>query len=131
MSPYELLQEIYYPDKWKMLLSCIFLNCTNRKQVDKIRDEFFERWPTPQSISQKDYDQIRDVIQSLGFKDKRTQTIINFSHAFLHTEWTNPIELPGIGRYGQDMWDIFINNKFIENPSDKVLKKYVIWKFQK
>jgi len=130
MSPYELLQEIYYPDKWKMMVCCIFLNCTTRKQVDKIRDEFFERWPTPESISEKDRDAIRELITPLGLKDRRTNTIIKFSHEFINKNWKNPIELSGIGKYGQDSWDIFVNNKVIENPSDHVLKKYMLWKIK-
>lgn len=130
MSPYELLQEIYYPDKWKILMSCIFLNCTSRRQVDLIREEFFTKWPTPQSISKLDLEEIQETIKSLGFKNRRANTIIKFSHAFINQDWKNPIELPGIGRYGQDSYDIFINNIHINNPSDHVLQKYVEWRFK-
>ena len=40
-----LIQDIYKNDPWKMLICCIFLNQTTREQVDKIVDNFFEKYP--------------------------------------------------------------------------------------
>lgn len=126
-SPYSLLQEIYFPDEWKILVCCIFLNLTNRKQVDKMRDNFFTRWPTPESISESDYESLVAILQPLGLSKKRAKTIIRFSDEFINKDWEDPIELYGIGKYGQDSYDIFINDKIIEDPSDHVLKKYILW----
>ena len=41
-----LLQEVYQDDPWKMLVCCILLNVTHRRQVDKVRDKLFTRYPT-------------------------------------------------------------------------------------
>lgn len=128
MSPYQLLQEIYHPDEWKILMSCIFLNLTSRKQVDQIRGPFFERWPSPYHVKEEHYDEIVKMIAPLGLKEKRAKTIIRFSHEFIHKNWNEPKELYGIGQYGQDSFDIFVRNKIIQNPSDHVLKKYILWK---
>ena len=50
------------------------------------------------------------------------------SKEFIKGDWTEPEELFGIGRYGQDSWDIFVKgNIHIKNPSDHVLKKYISW----
>lgn len=128
MSPLNLLQEIYHPDEWKVLVCCILLNQTSRKQVDLVRDEFFKIWPSPESVKEEDFEKMRDLIAPLGFKNKRADGIIRFSREFLEKDWKDPIELYGIGRYGQDSYDIFFRDKIIENPSDHVLKDYVQWK---
>lgn len=127
ISPYVLLQEIYYPDKWKILVCCIFLNLTSRKQVDKMREEFFQRWPNPESVREEDETELALIMQPLGLSNKRAKTIIRFSKEFLQNDWEEPSELYGIGRYGQDSYDIFINNMIVLDPSDHVLKKYIKW----
>ena len=127
-SPYNLLQEIYWPDEWKILISCMFLNQTGRRQVDAIRDEFFKRWPSAKKAAKADPDEMKEVIRSLGFVNRRTDAIIRMSSEFVTKDWNEPKELYGIGQYGQDSYDIFVRrNLNIKNPSDHVLKKYLKW----
>lgn len=128
-SPYNLLQEIHYPDAWKILISCILLNLTTRKQVDKMIDQFFQKWPDPSSITEQDRAALEEILEPLGLFKKRANTIIRFSSEFLNVQWKEPKELYGIGQYGQDSYDIFIRGKIVENPSDHVLKKYMNWYF--
>lgn len=126
-SPYNLLQEIYWPDEWKILICCMFLNQTGRKQVDAVRDEFFKHWPNAKKASKANSDEMKEVIKSLGFVNRRTNSIIRMSQDFL-LEWKEPKELYGIGQYGQDSYDIFVRGNIqIKNPSDHVLKKYLKW----
>lgn len=128
-SPYNLLQEIYVKDPWKLLVCCMFLNRTSRfNQVDKIREPFFKRWPNPKAASEADQNEMAEVIASLGFKNKRSASIIKMSREFLEVRWNNPIELHGLGPYAQDSYDIFINRKRNIRPTDKVLKRYLRWK---
>lgn len=104
------------------------LNRTSRTQVDVIREEFFERWPNAKKASEAIPDEMKKVIKSLGFVNRRTDSIIKMSTGYLGSEWKEPKELFGIGQYGQDSWDIFVNgNIHIKNPSDHVLKKYLTW----
>jgi hypothetical protein len=43
-------------------------------------------------------------------------------------QWTFPIELHGCGRYADDAFRIFcLGQVETTNPSDKELKKYVLW----
>ena len=111
-SPYLLLQEIYREHPWRMLVCCIMLNCTSRKQVDQVRDQFFKLWPTPQSAMNADEEKMQEIIALLGFKAKRTKTIMRFSKEFLENQWIEPKELHGIGKYG---------------PTDSVLVTYLNW----
>jgi methyl-CpG-binding domain protein 4 len=129
-SPYNLLQEIYREDPWKVMVCCILLNQTTRKQVDKVRKELFETWPDSVSMSHADSEKLSDLIRPLGFYNRRAKTLIRFSREWNELKWENPIELHGIGEYGQDSWKIFIEDQIVENPSDHVLKDYIKWKKQ-
>lgn len=126
-SPYNLLQEIY-EDPWQMMVCCIFLNQTSRIQVDAIREKFFKTWPDARSIVRADPEKIKKSIKTLGLVNRRTNSIIRMSQDWLQANWREPMELFGIGQYGQDSYDIFVRGNIrIKNPSDHVLKKYLKW----
>lgn len=126
-SPLGLLQEIYIDDPWKSMICCILLNCTSRKQVDRVRDLFFERYPTPEEAAKADPDEMSEIIKDLGFRDRRTKTIIRFSSEWMTLGWVEPSELFGIGRYGQDSWEIFQKGNLDISPNDGVLNRYLEW----
>jgi len=126
-SPYLLLQEIYNEHPWRMLVCCIMLNCTSRKQVDQIREEFFRRYPDPFEAERADPIEMAELIAPLGFKNRRTKTIQRFSSDWLTLDWQEPKELHGIGKYAQDSWDIFYKGDLTVEPTDGVLGKYLAW----
>jgi methyl-CpG-binding domain protein 4 len=127
-SPFNLLQEIYSPDEWRIFVCCMMLNQTTRRQVDRVRGRFFKLWPDAKSACNADVDHMSYVIQSLGLSNRRSSSIIKMSHDYLMKDWKEPIELYGLGKYAQDSYDIFIRGVFVENPTDKFLKKYLDWK---
>ena len=96
-SPYGFLQEIYRHDPWKMLIGCIFLNQTTRKQVDKIREDFFLKYPNAEIAAKADVKEMASIIQPLGFYNRRSNTIKKFSEQYIGKDWTEPSELYGIG----------------------------------
>lgn len=129
-SPYNLLQEIYINEKqgiWKILVCCQFLNITTRRQVDRVRHEFFRRWPTPQKAMHADSAEMASLIKSLGLFNRRSVSIIRMSQEFLLKDWKEPKELYGLGQYAQDSYDIFVRGVRPPNPSDKFLQKYLDW----
>lgn len=128
MSPYELLQEIYYYNPWKSMVCCILLNRTKRKQVDKVREELFETYKDALDMSVADPKILARILQPLGFQNKRAKTLIKFSEDWVSKDWTDPKDLHGVGQYAADSYDIFYNNKLDINPKDGVLVKYVEWK---
>lgn len=128
-SGFGLIQEDLFPDEWKILVSCMLLNCTSRKQVEKVLPRFFNKWSTPESLSFASFDDVAETISSLGFKNKRAKGIIKMSEAYLNRDWKNPRELPGIGEYGARAWEIFIENKLgDEPPNDGALVLYWNWR---
>lgn len=130
MSPYQLLQEIYYDDPWKSQVCCILLNCTRRKQVDQIRDQLFSTYRTPLEMSNAEPDQLAQILRPLGFYNRRSRSLIKFSHEWITKDWTHPRELHGIGEYAAASWDIFYKNEIWIEPNDGVLVKYLQWKRQ-
>ena len=49
-----MIQEVYQSDPWKMLICCIMLNQTNRDQVDRVRIQFFSKYPDAESAERAD-----------------------------------------------------------------------------
>jgi len=121
----KLLQEIYQKDPWRVLISCMMLNQTTRTQVDQVRFEFFKRWPTPEKAARADQHQMSEVIKTLGLMNRRSASIIKMSQQYSSGEWVRAIDLFGIGQYGHDSFDIFINGNLKIKPQDKELKKYM------
>ena len=126
-SPLNLLQEIYREHPWRMLVCCIMLNCTSRKQVDRVRETFFEKWPTPNDLSLAKIEEISEIIAPLGFRNKRAETLVKFSKQWIENKWIEPKELHGIGKYGQDSWEIFQKGNLSVEPTDGVLESYLQW----
>ena len=123
-----IIQQYLKHDPWKMLIGCILLNQTHNRQVWPIIDPFFKRFPTPESISENNFEEIRDLIRGAGFYNRRAKSIINFTKAWI--EGFNDVsELPGIGKYAKDSYEIFINENTNVEVTDKVLTKYLNGEF--
>ena len=119
-----LLQDIYKNDPWKMLVCCIMLNLTTRKQVDKVRYKLFKKYPKPQDMSVADYEELSELLMPLGMQYKRAATLMRFSKEYIEG-FADPIDLYGIGKYAKDSWEIFQNNNLNVRPNDKVLNLYL------
>ena len=119
-----LLQEIYQPDGWKMLTCCMLLNLTNRKQVDTIRDELFNKYPTPKDMMKAKHSDLVDIIQPLGLYNTRAERLIKMSEGYVNG-FNDVTELYGIGQYAKDSWEIFQCNDYDVEPRDLVLQEYL------
>eukprot|EP00057_Strongylocentrotus_purpuratus_P031211 XP_783908.2 PREDICTED: methyl-CpG-binding domain protein 4 [Strongylocentrotus purpuratus] len=127
-SPYNLVQESLFHDPWKHLVATIFLNRTKGSKAIPVLWQFFQTWDTPEKTRSADWQSIADLIQPLGLHTKRAKMLIQFSDEFLTKDWTYPIELSGIGKYGNDSYRIFCVNEWKEvKPQDHMLNKYHDW----
>ena len=119
-----LIQEDYLNDPWKMLVCCILLNQTNNKQVRPILSSVFDLIPNPMSASGVDVKVLAEVIKTTGFQNVKASRIKKLSQKW--TEGFSSVsDLSGIGKYGNDSWEIFINKKIDITPTDKKLAKYL------
>jgi len=130
-SGFGLIQEDLWPDKWKILVSCMMLNCTSRKQVEKVLPSFFSKWSCPDDLILAEIDEITETIAPLGFKNRRTKNILDMSTSYIKNSWKDPRDLPGVGEYAARAWEMFCKNDLGENPpEDGALVLYWNWRKQ-
>ena len=128
ISPFGLVQEPYFGDEWKVLVCCQLLNMTTHVQVRKVLHDLFDKYPTAKSMAQADEHELREIVKSLGFYNKRAKTLIRFSDEYLNKAWGTAKELYGIGKYGDDAWHIFCVGDWKDvQPNDQALNKYHDW----
>ena len=118
-----LIQEEYLDNPWRMMVCCICLNQTNNTQVRPILDILFSIVPDPASAISCEKERISECLKSTGFQNIKADRIKKMSQKWIEG-FRNPSELPGIGKYGQDSWDIFINGNLGRETADKKLIAY-------
>tara|TARA_B100000424_G_scaffold208944_1_gene166275 strand:+ start:725 stop:1126 length:402 start_codon:yes stop_codon:yes gene_type:complete len=121
----ELMVQQQVSNKWQHMVGVICLNCTNRRQVKKVLPNFFERWDTAEKFLLADYDDVKDIVRSLGMVNVRTKRLFQMSKDFLTWDQVDAQKLHGIGKYGSDSYEIFYNNKIPSDVKDKELLKYI------
>ena len=127
-SPHFLIQESLWPNEWRILVSCLLLNLTTRKQVDKVIDRLFHKYPGPCSMAHAKDSELHDIIKSLGLVNKRVKTLKRFSQEYMTKKWKSPKDLFGCGKYADDCWHIFCKGDWQSvSPSDHALNKYHDW----
>lgn len=128
-SPWSLIQEDLWPNEWKILVSCILLNRTTRKQVEKVINNLFIVYPNAQAMSVADPNELAQIVAPIGFKNRRARTLILMSQSYLTKHWKHAKELPGIGDYGAAAWEMFCNQSLPENcPKDGALTRFWFWR---
>ncbi|KAM7062940.1 methyl-CpG-binding domain protein 4 isoform 1-T1 [Molossus nigricans] len=127
-SPFNLVQETLFHDPWKLLIATIFLNRTSGKMAIPVLWEFLERYPSAEVARTADWRDVSELLKPLGLYELRAKTIIKFSDEYLTKQWRYPIELHGIGKYGNDSYRIFCINEWKQvHPEDHKLNKYHDW----
>ena len=115
-SPWNLVQEPYFGDEWKILVCCLLLNLTTHKQVRKILHELFRKYPGPASMAIAKEEDLKDLLRPLGLVNKRAKTLIRFSHEYLTKDWKTAKDLYGCGKYATmrfSLWNRFPKSKYI------------------
>jgi len=91
-----LIQEKLRHEPWKMLVAVIFLNKTNAKVALPLLGQLFERWPTPEAVSQgtstnlsislisANVQELSTFLYPIGLYNTRARRLIDFS-----TMWLN------------------------------------------
>jgi len=127
-SPFGLLEELFWDRPWVLLLCCVLLNQTSRRQVDPVLTRLLERYPDAQALSVASPADLEGILRPLGLHRQRSRTIVAFSTAFAHGGWSKPTELPGVGRYAADAHAIFCEGRYHETvPTDHALIWYRTW----
>ena len=131
VSPIGMLQEQVWPDVWKMLVVCILHNQTSRKQVDKVFQELFEKYPNPSLMSKASQNDLSKMLRPLGLYNRRAKSLIRFSSEFISKQWSRPKELYACGKYANDCYEVFCLGNWKDiKPEDHALNDYVEWLFR-
>ncbi|GCB61712.1 hypothetical protein scyTo_0012962, partial [Scyliorhinus torazame] len=90
--------------------------------------DFLERYPSAEVARVADWKEVAELLRPLGLYQLRAKAIAKFSDEFLTKQWRYPIELHGIGKYGNDSYRIFCVKEWKEvQPQDHKLNKYWAW----
>ena len=83
-SPNEfgLIQEKLRDEPWKMLVAVIFLNKTTAKMAIPLLAQLFQRWPTPQALSEANIEELTKFLYPIGLYNVRAKRLKDFS-----TQW--------------------------------------------
>ena len=106
----------------------ICLNLCTGTALESVHGELFRRWPTPLHMALTDPSELESVLRPLGMQRRRTRSLIRMSISW-SCLWDggDPLDLPGIGEYGKDSYEIFVRGNLGICPRDKELKKYLAW----
>lgn len=107
-----------------MLVCCILLNQTSNKQVRPILSSVFKLIPEPISALRCDENTLAAVIKTTGFQNIKAKRIKQLSSKWM-AGFSDPLELPGIGQYGRDSWEIFVLGNLKIKPKDKKLSAFL------
>lgn len=132
----EMLLQDYYAQRGEyleLLISCILLNQTSRKQVDTILDRVVKYMNVSSTGGRAE--SYAEMIRPLGLWQRRSVSLANLKPAFTELEkmfghpslwsWELISDLPGCGEYAAESWRIFVNGDTNFTPNDKELLKYV------
>ena len=130
MDP-DLMVQQQVANMWQHFVGVICLNQTGRIQVKRVLPEFFDKWPTPQRYLKSDKKTVIEVIKSLGFYNRRENTIRKMTEDFLTWDGEDATKLFGIGKYGSDSYELFYKKRIPENVGDHELQRYIKEEFKK
>ncbi|XP_030887998.1 methyl-CpG-binding domain protein 4 isoform X2 [Leptonychotes weddellii] len=109
----------------KRKTSLYFSSKYNREALSRPRRKAFKKWTPPRSPF--------NLVQETLFHDPWKLLIATIflnrtSDEYLTKQWRYPIELHGIGKYGNDSYRIFCVNEWKQvHPEDHKLNKYHDW----
>ncbi len=128
VSPHRLLQELVDGDPWRLLVACILQNKTPGPRAEAAFFALLREYPSAEALAAADVASLEARLRPLGLWRRRARTLVALSRRFVEGGWTDPRELPGVGRYAHDSYDIFVNGHLDLEPTDRFLQRYLEWR---
>ena len=127
-SPLALLQE-RYADPWRHIVCCVLCSRTSGSEIiSSTIARFFEAFPTPSAVLDADDAAVAALIHPLGLQPVRLRAVRAVSHGFLATDFEDPTEFYGCGRFVADSWRVFTRGDLSgAGVEDRNLKAYLAW----
>lgn len=97
--------ELNYSNLYELVCAVMISSQTTDKRVNQVTPELFRKYPTPEKLSQAKYEDVYDLIKSLGFAKNKAKNLISMATA-LHTKYHDEVPrtleeletLSGVGR---------------------------------
>lgn len=94
-----------HENPFRLLISVLLSAQTTDAQVNKVTPELFERWPDPERLASASYEDVCEVIHSLGFYKSKAkhaiaaaQMIVADFGGEVPASMGELVKLPGVGR---------------------------------
>lgn len=93
-------------DPWAIIVAEIMLQRTHATKASDVYQVFLDRYTSPEDVRDAGFDEVFDVIEPLGFGNKKTNTVLTLAET-LTAEYGGEVpndldvllELPRVGRY--------------------------------
>ena len=121
----ELMVQQQIKTEWEHMVGVIMLNQTGRKPVKYVLPKFLKKFPNPRSLLSSTVEEVIDIIKPLGMYNIREKRLRRMSEDYLTWDKQNALDLYGIGKYGNDSYEIFFKNNYNVKPTDKELVRYL------
>ena len=97
--------ELKYSNLFELLCAVMISSQTTDKRVNQVTPTLFLKYPTPQALSMAKYEEVYEIIQSLGFAKMKAKNLIAMANR-LHTVYKDEVPktleelqtLNGVGR---------------------------------
>ena len=121
----ELMVQQQINNSWEHMVAVIMLNQTNRKVVKRVLPIFLHYFPNSDTLINSDERFVKNILQPLGLVNTRYNRLIGMSKDYQTWDRTDAKKLYGIGKYGDDSYQIFFKNDYTVEPTDKELVRYL------
>ena len=110
---------------WEHMVGVIMLNQTGRKPVKYVLPKFLKKFPNPTSLLNSTVEEVIDIIKPLGMYNIREKRLRRMSEDYLTWNKKEALDLYGIGKYGNDSYEIFFKQNYDVTPTDKELVRFL------
>lgn len=97
--------ELNYTNLFELVCAVMISSQTTDKRVNQVTPALFIKYPTPELLSEASYEDVFEIIKSLGFAKTKARNLISMAktlHTQFHDEVPNTLEelqsLSGVGR---------------------------------
>lgn len=97
--------ELNYTNTFELVVATVLSAQTTDISVNKVTKELFKKYPTPLLLSRANYDDIIEIIKTIGLSKTKARNIINLAfevetkyHGVVPSTFEELVTLPGVGR---------------------------------
>ncbi|PSC72795.1 DNA glycosylase isoform A [Micractinium conductrix] len=129
-SPLDLIQEHFTDCPFQHMVACVLCSRTTGGPVVRQAIQLFLLlYPTPSDVLAAGDDSLLAVMHPLGLGASRLAAVRSIAHGFLATDWQEPSQFHGCGKFVSDSYHIFCRGqRSAAGVEDKNLLRYLRWR---